>query len=405
MSRSRSRRGFTLVELLVVIAIIGILIALLLPAINAAREAARRITCTNTLKQIGLGVLNHHDARKRLPGSNSLPFHNPTTATTNPTGLFPNLASPGTAISGRPGFGNNFSWLTMILPYIEESNLYKKLDTNNRWAWDTTNPPTTSTPIPSGISHPYVWSTVVGSYKCASFDGEDGSANNMLANIQSPYLSMTGYKQYAKIGNYVALGATHLDSLLRHQSLFQTGSGADAAKQGGRSHPNGAMYPGGKTSMKDITDGASNTILACETREITLAAWYEGATAAVVGLNVTYGNGNSSFTMAGQLATTHPAYVPGARYGVPNSGVKTTLNLGDDTKQTIVYYIQQPPGGFSGTPWVHGPSSNHPGVVNHLLGDGSVRSLSDGLDARLYMHAITRAGGEPADTFHETAGG
>ncbi len=96
MSSSRSR-GFTLVELLVVIAIIGILIALLLPAVQAAREAAKRMQCMNHLKQWGLALHNYHDAYKTFP-------------------------------QGSWGTGNRLAFQVMLLPYLEQGALYEQFD-------------------------------------------------------------------------------------------------------------------------------------------------------------------------------------------------------------------------------------------------------------------------------------
>ncbi|MDR2705633.1 MAG: DUF1559 domain-containing protein [Planctomycetaceae bacterium] len=104
--RSKSRRnGFTLVELLVVIAIIGVLIALLLPAVQAAREAARRMQCTNHVKQIGIGVHNFHDTMNGLP----------------PICLYTTSTGSATTDQQRPTF-----WM-LIYPFVEQAALYEKL--------------------------------------------------------------------------------------------------------------------------------------------------------------------------------------------------------------------------------------------------------------------------------------
>src|SRR6476659_51615 len=103
-----ARTGFTLVELLVVIAIIGILVAFLLPAVQAAREASRRSQCQNNLKQIGLAVQSHLDARRSFP-------------------------------MGRNGFDQfSVSWAFFLLPYMEETTLYNSWNKNAK-SYDPTN--------------------------------------------------------------------------------------------------------------------------------------------------------------------------------------------------------------------------------------------------------------------------
>jgi prepilin-type N-terminal cleavage/methylation domain-containing protein/prepilin-type processing-associated H-X9-DG protein len=106
--RNRGRRAFTLIELLVVIAIIGVLIALLLPAVQAAREAARRAQCVNNLAQVGIALQNYESAYEVLPSG-----------VVNPTGPIKNAP---------PGY--HFGWLTQVLPYVEQANVQNHLNFN-----------------------------------------------------------------------------------------------------------------------------------------------------------------------------------------------------------------------------------------------------------------------------------
>ena len=118
-SESRAKRGFTLVELLVVIAIIGVLVALLLPAIQAAREAAQRADCTNRLRQIALAGHNYHDAFTVLP-----------------PGALVYTGAEGRLRQGRPEGGtinSGASWLVMLLPYLEQEALHDQFDFSARF--------------------------------------------------------------------------------------------------------------------------------------------------------------------------------------------------------------------------------------------------------------------------------
>ena len=105
----RSRAGFTLVELLVVIGIIGLLIALLLPAVQQAREAGRRVSCKNNIRQLSISVLNYEEANKHLPVSGIVG---------SSTGAF------------DPRSGKMFSWIVLVLPFMEEKSLAESFDMN-----------------------------------------------------------------------------------------------------------------------------------------------------------------------------------------------------------------------------------------------------------------------------------
>lgn len=226
MSRPATLRGgFTLVELLVVIAIVGLLVALLLPAIQAAREV-RRSQCLNHLKQIGLAVQGYADTFRRLPSASTSPVD---------VGVWNYETDSRVHIH---------SWASLILPFMEDASLHAIVDYKV----------SSLDPANRGAA-----AMVLPIYRCPSFDGADFSREPKYTAI-SPELA---------IRNYVALGATSVGSLWS--------PGAD-----GRRHPDGTIYYQSDTRFKDITDGLSHTALIAETREQNAAVWLDGTGTAAV---------------------------------------------------------------------------------------------------------------------------
>lgn len=208
-------------------AIVGLLIALLLPAIQAARESARRAQCLNHLKQIGVALHHYADSHRRLPPASTSPLD---------VGVWNYEFDPSVHLH---------SWASLILPFLEDASLQATIDYKVS-ALDPANRQAAATVVPV--------------YRCPSFLGGDYS--------QEP--KYTAISQTLAIRNYVALGATTVGRLW--------GPGTD-----GRRRPDGTIYCQSDTRLKDVTDGLSHTVMIAETREQNVAVWIDGTGAAAVG--------------------------------------------------------------------------------------------------------------------------
>jgi len=229
MSEGRSklveRRAFTLVELLVVIAIIGILVALLLPAIQAAREAANRSECSNNMKQLGLALHNYHDTYSTFP---------------------PGGVTPGNCC-GTPSAG---TWTLFILPHIEEQGLHDKYNFN---LWNDVSPGRSGR---NGGPNAEVCLTFLDTHICPS--------DIKTSQLERPRSGPGSGKNYAP-GSYRAVsgastGACWFDAnqtnsfCRRYRGVLHHVAGRHLNRSGGRSDSKPETF-------SDIIDGTSNTLM------------------------------------------------------------------------------------------------------------------------------------------------
>jgi prepilin-type N-terminal cleavage/methylation domain-containing protein/prepilin-type processing-associated H-X9-DG protein len=353
MRRRGNRGAFTLVELLVVIAIIGILIALLLPAVQAAREAGRRSQCVNQLKQLGIAVQNYHDATHAFPPLN--------------TGPVPASGSP----NGQIGY------LALLAPYLEQDAIYNMIN------WSGTG-------MASGSMHPQ--NGAATAYRPYYVEI---SMLNCPSDIQCPTMSATfnGFTYSMGHNNYKACVGTTVNN-------NRTGATDGVFQCDGH----------GTLGLRDVLDGTSHTLLvgercqgnALNRREIVSGIALFGGWNGLAAMNGQYNTGYlvclSTVGQAGieynkgqnvgNFAYQGERWCDGAPYFsafssiLPPNGPSCMANATQNSARHAGIFTL---------------SSRHPTGANVCMVDGHVQFMSQDTDVMVVQSLGTRAGGEAVD--------
>ncbi|WP_152054397.1 DUF1559 family PulG-like putative transporter [Tautonia marina] len=333
-----ARRGFTLIELLVVIAIIGVLIALLLPAVQSAREAARRAQCVNNLKQIGLAMHNYHQA----------------------VGSFPMAMTTAYSDIGVQANWGTFGALALLLPYMEQGPLYSSINFDwNFWQGR------------GNIENRTVWLTRVNSYECPS-DGMTGEANTN--NYFGSVGTTAGVRNHAGSTGIFAQRETYGIEDIR-DGTSNTVAFSEALVSTAAGSPTQTKWRDGPAPS-----GA------------TPSAAYRALNAALdlPGMQQDWQACNAFFVSEinhGQR---------GYRWGLSNLGeslFQTLIPPNSNDYPWNACRLDCPGCGVLHSGY-YNATSNHPGGVNVGLADGSVRFVKNTVSMPIWWALGTRAGGE-----------
>ena len=348
------RRAFTLVELLVVIAIIAVLIGLLLPAVQQAREAARRSSCQNNMKQLGLGLHIFADKEQR-GGDNLFPAINLRSST--------NAATPALSTSATNANWSGWSWMVMVLPMMEESNLYARLLTDTKLGGVSTNPAFSLAPGSLTVTGSAATQTQLKFAVCPSYGGIATNNGNDSTGEQ-----ITTYRANAG----VPINDSRLDNV-----------------------DNGGLSLTRKIGFKDFNqDGTSKSVQLSESAERYDATrnpdsanrWAYGAEAWTVASTA----GVTWSPSANQWSSVDSVTV--GRGGLDASDA-------DTKKRPLVTAWTAPAlpttSGSTTKKLCFGPSSSHSGgLVAHLFADGHIEFITPEVNPQVYLSLSTRNGRE-----------
>ncbi len=386
MSKQKVDRGFTLVELLVVIAIIGVLVGLLLPAVQAAREAARRMSCSNNFKQIGLAIHNYHSAYNQLPvhgGGTTFPR-------TGTVGHADYTSGNGNINTGGGVNRLRLSYLVGIMPFMEQQALWEQIsnplneniftiedDTTMTGSWSPMGPN-------PGFQDGYVpWSTEMPTLRCPSDPG-----------VGLPAAGRTNYA--ASLGD----GYFGIERANPAANGFEFSTHAERQRGSHR----GLFVPRNKMAFRDVIDGLSNTMM-CGEIATDLGDLDNRTDPLIVRGGSTNGPASDSAVHNPSLCSKSPSIDP-ARPRFWNSSLSRNNSLGNLINTTSAIGNRRGfrwadcgpmfTGFFSVTPpnspscnmaWISiegGPlaaSSRHQGGVHVLMGDGAVKFITDSIEA------------------------